>query len=567
MIQSLTIRNIALIEELEIRFHDGMQALSGETGAGKSIVVDAVNLVLGGRADRTLIRSGSDKASVEALFTVRNGERVARLLAREQIDFDGANVTVYREISLAGRNVCRVGGVMVPVGVLRELATELMDIHGQNDHQFLTAPELQMRFLDQIGGEEHARRMDQVREDFGAFLAQHRAYVKLKKLAPTRESRMRELEKELKILRQASFRGDEEETLHAEYRQLQDAQNTADALRQCSEALSGGEEPMLGRIQQVARQLQTAARKDDRLEALSARCESARYEMEDIAFELSRFVAEAEQDPARLNRVEEKLRQIDLLKRRYHKELPEIVRMEDDLEEEYATLDGLEEKLARMAEEHRRLLAAYRKSARALTESRQALAEDFARQMMRELGELGMGATVFEARFAPADGGKMPTPTANGDDRMEFMISPNPGEPLKPLGKIASGGELSRLMLAIKVIEAGRSGVEAMVFDEIDTGISGRMAQVVAEKMVAISRARQVICVTHLPQIAAAADYQYLVQKSVVGERTHTRVTELTPEERAQEIGRMISGADGITPQAAEYARDMLRAGAQRKKR
>jgi DNA repair protein RecN (Recombination protein N) len=238
----------------------------------------------------------------------------------------------------------------------------------------------------------------------------------------------------------------------------------------------------------------------------------------------------------------------------------EISRMLEKLENEYEELSGLEDRINEMAREHKQLLARYREAAKELTSTRKKLAKQLEEKMTRELKDLGMENTRFEVMFKPNESGRPTMPTPIGDDRIEFMISPNPGEPLKPLAKIASGGELSRLMLAIKTLEAAHTGVESMVFDEIDTGISGRMAQVVAEKMIAISGNHQVICVTHLPQIAAAADYQYLVRKAVTGERTNTFVAELDEEGRKEEVARMISGADGITDDTLQYASGMLKA-------
>ena len=239
----------------------------------------------------------------------------------------------------------------------------------------------------------------------------------------------------------------------------------------------------------------------------------------------------------------------------YNYELQDV---KEKAEEEYRQLADLADRIETMSSEHKRLLGAYRQSARELTESRHELARLFEQRMMKELSDLGMGNTRFEVEFKKNETGRPLMPTETGDDRIEFLISPNPGEPLKALAKIASGGELSRIMLAIKSLESGQTGVESMVFDEIDTGISGRMAQVVAEKMITISRSRQVICVTHLPQIAAAADYHYLVSKSVADGRTVTRVTELDRDGRNCEISRMISGADGITAETKTYASSLL---------
>ena len=273
----------------------------------------------------------------------------------------------------------------------------------------------------------------------------------------------------------------------------------------------------------------------------------------------------ADFDPAALEKTDDRLALIHRLERKYGTDADGIPALLKDMETEYNNLSEMENEIKKMSAEHKRLLGAYRKTARELTQSRQKLSSDFEIRMMKELEDLGMSGTGFKVEFIKNENQRPIMPTAQGDDRIEFMISLNPGEPMKPLAKIASGGELSRLMLAIKTLESSRSGVESMVFDEIDTGISGRMAQVVAEKMIMISREKQVICVTHLPQIAAAADYHYLVRKSVTDGRTNTSVREMDREGRIAEVGRMISGADGITAESKAYAARMLEAADKRK--
>jgi DNA repair protein RecN (Recombination protein N) len=563
MLQSITIRQVALIDECMIEFHDGMQVLTGETGAGKSIVVDSVNLILGGRADRDLIRTGCEKASVEAVFDVPGNRTVQRFMTEEEIEYDGRTVTVYREIARSGRNVCRICGVPVPIARLKELASALMDLHGQSEHQFLADPEMHLSFLDQTGDAAHRELLDTVRADYEAFISNHRAYAKLVKQGERRDERMAALEKDLEQLRKANLKPGEAEKLQEEKKQLQAAEKEAAGLRSVDECLSG-ENPdgsnSLSRIKTAMTLLKDLAGQSTEIGGISERCSTLYFELEEIAYEISGLIDKTDADPARLEKIENRLDLIRRLERKYGMEAGEIHRMQEQLEAEYDELDGLGDRIGEMAGEHKKLLARYRSAAKALTESRRTLARRFEERMTGELKDLGMENTRFEVLFKPSGSDRPQMPTETGDDRIEFMISPNPGEPLKPLAKIASGGELSRLMLAIKTLEAAHTGVESMVFDEIDTGISGRMAQVVAEKMIVLSGNHQVICVTHLPQIAAAADYQYLVRKAVTGERTNTFVSELDGEGRKEEVARMISGADGITQDAVQYAEGMLRA-------
>ncbi len=567
MIQSLEIHHIALIDHLQINFHRGMQVLSGETGAGKSIVVDAVNLALGGRADRNLIRSGCEKASVEAVFDVPDSEAVRAILEREGVDYDGRTVPIYREISVSGRNICRICGVILPVTVLRELSSFLMDIHGQHEHQFLMDADRHLSFLDRMGDEAYQRVLRQTAADCEAFLAVHRQYARLRKEQTKKEQRIVVVEDSLRELHAAALKKGEEESLGEECLRLRNSEKILSALRLARENLTLGEteKSSLEKIRDAGSALSSLKEMGKEIASLADRCESAYYELEEIGYELHRLIEDSDGDPDRLDRSEARLDLIRKLERKYGPTIEDVLLRQKELEEEYETLCSLDDRLSEVAAEHKRLLAVYRSSARELSGKRKILAGEFERKMSSELRDLGMEKTEFRVVFAPREADRHPMPSQTGDDELEFMISPNPGEPLKPLARIASGGELSRLMLAIKSLEADNSGVNCMVFDEIDTGISGRMAQVVAEKMVHIARNRQVICVSHLSQIVAAADYQYLVAKEVREGRTYTGVRELSRRERVEALARMISGADGSGENAMEYAETLLKASEERK--
>lgn len=568
MIQSLTIQNVVLIERLSISFHAGMQVLTGETGAGKSIVVDAVNLVLGGRADRSLIRTGCEKATVEAVFDVPGNQEIKAILDRECVDYDGRTVTVYREISSGGKNICRICGVLAPVSLLRELSVFLMDIHGQHEHQFLMDPEMHLQFLDRMGDASFSGLAERVSRACDDFLSIHRRYARLRKENERKQSRMEELEKNLKELHKARLKPGEEEALQEERLRLRDSEKIASALREARDAiaLAETEQSSLEKIRRAAGVLTSLTGYGEKMKSLSERCESTYYELEEIAFELSGLLESGDSDPQRLERTEERLDLIRRMERKYGESLTEVLAEQARMEKEYEQLCSLDDEIGEAAREHKAKLADYRREAAALTEARKKLAASFEQRMMGQLKDLGMERTVFQVCFHEAADGKKTMPRPQGDDQVEFMISPNPGEPMKPLARIASGGELSRLMLAIKTLESEGNGAECMVFDEIDTGISGRMAQVVAEKMASIGQHRQVICVTHLPQIAAAADFQFHVSKHVLDGRTRTTVAELDSEARVAEVARMISGAEGSAGDAMVYARSMLDASAGKKR-
>lgn len=559
MIDSLRIHNIALIEDLTICFYQGLHVLTGETGAGKSIVVDAVNLVLGGRADKDLIRTGTDKAWVEAEFLVQEADPAMRFLAEQHIESEGM-ITLYREITRGGRNICRVCGVVVSLALLKDLAVLLMDIHGQHEHRFLMDPAFHMDFLDASGDETHMALMQETASACEIFLRNHRAYAKLLKENENRQFRTEMLTEQLKELKKARIKPDEAEKLEKEQALAAEGEKLNTALREAEEFLEGENEAgsAMGRIREAAASLRDAVSADPAFRELSARLDSCYYELEDIGRTLRKDIDASSFDPERFEAVARRLELLRKLERKFGMPVNEIVLKQEEIEAELDRLNGMDDLIAETGAEHKRLLAAYRTCAGKLTASRKELAAHFEEDMTGQLRDLGMEKTIFRVSFSTPASGKKAIPTVHGDDMIEFMISPNPGEPLKPLGKIASGGELSRLMLAIKSLDAARTGVGCMVFDEIDTGISGRMAQTVAEKMKHISRSRQVICVTHLPQIAAMADCQYLVAKYSDGERTHTSVTELDMDGRVSEVARMLGGAQGIDESARSHAAHMI---------
>ena len=560
MILSMRMRNIALIEELSLEFGEGLHVMTGETGAGKSIVVDAVNLVLGGRAARELIRTGTDKAWVEAVFDASGNAEVAKWAqAQELDDFDGT-VTLYREITRSGRNLCRVCGVVMPLSALKDIAVLLMDVHGQHEAQFLMNSQYHLLFLDAAGGDDYQALLSRVDAAYQAFITNHRQYARLVKENEKKQYRMESLKKSLEELEKARLKLGEEETLVAEKERFRHSEKIATAVAAAHRAISANDdsETVLSRVKEAADALRSLAAFGENYVSLAQRCDSAYYELEEIDYELADLTEKGEFDPVRAEKVETRLDLIRRMERKYGETVAEVLSQQQKMQEEYDNYVSLDEQVAKTGAEHKRLLAQYRQLARQLTVARHGLANEFEKNMMAQLKDLGMGNTIFQVSFAIRPEGKIFMPQSVGDDVIEFMISPNPGEPLKPLSKIASGGELSRLMLAIKSLEAEKGGVGTMVFDEIDTGISGRMAQVVAEKMALIARKRQVICVTHLPQIAAMAAHQFLVEKRVEGERTNTSVRLLSPKERISEVARMLGGADGSEGSAMSHAAHML---------
>ena len=555
MLLELNIENIALIESLRIEFGQGLNVLTGETGSGKSIVVDCVNLVLGGRAERDLVRTGAEKGRVQALFDVSGCAPACALAEELGADCEDGLLAVSRELSRGGRNVCRVSGAIVPLSALRRLTGMLMDIHGQHEHQSLLNPARHIDFLDAFGDAGHAARMEQVRKLHAERTQQASALKKLLSDAAEKARLIDMLTFQTGEIAEAKLKPGEEERLTAKLRVLENAEKIHEGVdRAYALTYRGGSRAASAQelLQRAAEAMEGIAGIDPRYEALSGRLRELYYSVQDVGYELQDILDHITFDPAKIDKISERLDQIDRLERKYGPSLEDVIafgeRAGARLEELRASDERVEERKAAL----KRVDAELKTACEALTQSRRALADGLSRAVMEQLGDLGMAKTRFEIRIEPE-----PKPGATGADRVEFLISPNPGEPLKPMSAIASGGELSRIMLALKAISMDAGGVDSMVFDEIDTGVSGRMAQVVGEKMCRIARSHQVLCVTHLPQIAALGDVHFVVEKRTDGERTQTSVHRLDDEGRVRELSRLVGGAED-SESSLSHARHML---------
>jgi len=560
MLVSMTVRNIALIEQLQIDFNQGMHVLSGETGAGKSIIVDSINLVLGERADRGLIRSGCSKASVEALIDISSCPKVQSLLSEQEIETDGEFMTIYREITTEGRNICRVCGVIVPLRLLRTLTAHLVDIHGQHEHQSLLDSRNHMDFLDSFGDGDFIAQKEAVASAYRVWRESSTRFSALRKENHQRAERQAYLETRVKELDSASLEKGEAEMLSSEKARFSSAEKIDHSTRLAYEEVMGGgrEKSVLNKLKDACAALQIIEELDPRFKTLTARLSSAYYEAEEIGIELREILENESFDPERYEEIQDRLDLIRRLERRYGMTADELVVHHEEIRDELSRLGSMDERLKRAEADYKQKLSAYRQAAVQLTSERKRLAEQFEATMEKELKDLGMIHTRFACVFEQPAPDQKKIPTANGDDHVCFYIAPNPGEPLKPLDKTASGGELSRLMLAMKAAGAQHDGIPCMIFDEIDTGISGHIAEVVAEKMASIAKYHQVLCVTHLAQIAAMADTQYLVQKQVVGERTRTNVTVLDNEGRIKEVARLIGVTQAQQASGIAHAKAIL---------
>ncbi len=550
MLQSLSIRNIALMDEMQVEFSSGLHVLTGETGAGKSILVDAVTLLLGGRAQKELIRRGEDKARVEGVFDVSDCPPVRKLLREQELD-EGNELILSREITLSGRSSCRVNGTLLPLAQYHQFTDLLMDIHGQHEHQSLMDDKKHLGFLDASGDDQHRALLEKTQADYTAWHDCKRELDRLQKQSAQASERMELLRIRQAELKKAKLAPGEEEELAKERDKYRNMEKIENGLREAFEQVYDGSDPAAEALRTAATALQPIEGLDEAYASLRARLDALYYEAEDIGLTLRDLLDKLDADPDRLEAVQSRLDLIRRLSRKYGGATTgEMVLKLKEIEKELSSFESIDDDLDTLTKKEKTLSQQYKKTAALLSASRQELARKFEREMEIQLNDLNMAGTKFSVTLPACPPGPL------GNETAAFLIAPNRGEELQPLSKIASGGELSRLMLAIKSVAAKREGVPSMIFDEIDTGISGRAAQVVGEKMAAIARERQVLCVTHLQQIAALADHHYLVEKSFDGERTRTRLTPLTGEVRVNEIARMLGG----DPESARaHAREMLK--------
>ncbi len=555
MLQSLYLENIALIEKLGIELFPGFNVLTGETGAGKSIIIDAVNFVLGERTSRDLIRNGAARAKVEAVFSLNEGDAAFAALDALGIECEGNELILSRELSAAGRNACRVNGTLVPVASLKSVSDTLVDIHGQHEHQALLDAENHISYLDAYC---HAESLPII-EKIDAIVSR-RSELMLKRNSGF--SSEREREREMDMLRyqieeiaSANLEAGEEERLNAEKTVLLNAERIRTALETAHMALSGAEEgSALSAIDTARRSMRDIAALNKDYEALSDKIEELYYAAEDISFALRDTSENVESDMQRLEEIEQRLKLISDLKRKYGRTAEDVIDFGKDAETKLNELENAEALAAELDAKLDKLKAEYNVAADELSKVRRAAGERLKRDVLNELKDLGMAKAMFDVALSDASGGE---PRKGGRETAEFMLSANPGEPLKPLEKVASGGELSRIMLCFKSIFADNDRVPTLIFDEIDTGISGRTAAVVGEKMLGIAKKHQVICVTHLAQIAALANAHLMVRKYDDGKNTFVETRQLNEDEKVQRIAQMMDG-ESDSPSALTHARELI---------
>lgn len=547
MLTSLKIENVAIIESAAIEFGCGLNVLTGETGAGKSIVIDSINAILGERTSRDIIRTGAQSAKVYAVFEDVN-ERVRNFLDENGIDCEDGVLIINRTLSREGKNVCRINGAPVTVSMLREIGGELIDIHGQHDNQSLLSPEKHCGFVDSFAGNSDL--IADYRKKYGR-LCEIRS--KLKKLTTDESSKSQRIDfltYQIDELEKAEITIGERDELKARKSLINNSQKVIESLNIAYEALKA-DGAGIDMITDAESEIANASAYMETLGEASEKITDIRYELEDIAETVRDAMTEVDFDPSELEDIDERLDLLYRLSKKYGDTEEEML---EYLEKARAELDNIafsEERVKELQKQEKEALAETETAACKLTESRKTAGEKLSNAICSELEFLDMPNVRFVVKCS--DIGL----TENGKDEIEFLISANAGEEPKPLAKIASGGELSRIMLAIKNVLAETDGVDTMIFDEIDTGVSGRAAQKIAMKLRSASKGRQVICVTHLAQIAAQGDVHLYISKSVFDGKTYTNIKSLIEEERVAEIARIMGGME-ITKLQLESAREML---------
>ncbi len=550
MLTSLHIENIAVIERAGIEPDAGLNVLTGETGAGKSMVIDAINAVLGERISRDIVRTGSDQARVTAVFSSISPRTAAAL---EQVGYppdEDGSLLIQRTISAEGKGNCRINGLPATVSVLRGIGRLLVNIHGQHENQALLSPETHVDYLERLEG------LLPLHEEFtaayGHYCEVRRQLDKTTMDETMKARRMDLLRYQIDEIESGALRPGEEEELRAQRALGRNAEKIAVSLRAAHERLSGGEdsEGALTMLEEAVSQLEDAGRFVEDMSKLGQRIQSLLYELEECGSDLRDYASHLDFEPEELERVEERLDTIRRLTSKYGPDETAVLETLEKARQELEDIEMSDEREEKLRKELQLAHRAAMECAERLSAARHKAAESFAHDVGEELRFLDMPGVRLEVSLEPIE------LCADGIDRVEFLIAANPGEAPKSIARIASGGELSRIMLAIKSVMAGADDIDTLVFDEIDTGISGRAAQKVGIKLRQTAGSRQVICVTHLAQIAAQAHHHFLIQKTVRDDRTYTEVTKLETDGRECELARIIGGE--VSPAALEAAREML---------
>ncbi|WP_424571827.1 DNA repair protein RecN [Weissella soli] len=554
MLQELSIQNFAIIRKLNLTFNDGMTVLTGETGAGKSIIIDAVGLLTGGRGSQDFIREGADRAILQGLYDIPENSKLVAVLDQYGIILESQQLLIHRELQRNGRNVIRVNGTLVNTTILRRIGLFLVDIHGQNEHQELMHVDRHRVLLDEFGKQEIEPLLQQYQAAYDTYRELEEQYHQRLENEQEWAQRYDMLSFQAKELAEADLHDGEEAALEAEYQALTNFQDVLEALSKSYEALAGDWDGNgLETVSVAVDAMEDIEELTPTYQVLTEQVRGAYFELQEASTAIQSARDNLEFDAERLQFVEDRLNLIRNLERKYGVTIADVLTHQSQVDEELAQMIGTGATAAELADQVAVAQAQAQIYADELTAVRQAKAGLLAEQIHLQLKDLVMDKAIFSVHFDKAN-----TLTSTGQDDIEFYIQTNPGETAKPLVKIASGGELSRMMLAMKTIFSKRQGITSIIFDEVDTGVSGRVAQAIAEKIAMIAENSQVLTITHLPQVAAIAATHLYIEKKIVADRTETSVRELTVEERVDEVARMLSGSE-LTAAARQNARDLLK--------
>lgn len=564
MLLELSISDFALIDNIRLNLETGLNILTGETGAGKSIIIDAVNMVLGERADTDIVRTGAEKAVVEALFKCDGIDGLDDMLKQLGIEPEQDNTLVLGREIRSGRSISRINGRLVPLSSIRQLSQNLIDIHGQHQHQSLLDISNHMDVLDQLGGKAVLCQREKVASIYEELFRLRKALESIRVSEMERERNIDLYSYQINEIKDAGLKIDEEEELTLQREVLANAekifQGTAQSYQLLYGTEDGGAQGIVDGLGQATQFLSPFVDMDGSIRDFHSALESSNILLKEIARDMRNYLDNFEFNPGKLNLIEERLDHINKLKRKYGNTVEDVLEYYRKIREDLERLENSQREQGSLKLKIRETEKSLKKESSALSELRKRAAETLSKNITSEITKLGMTKGVFEVCMK-----QTVDFTVKGTDTVEFMFSANLGEPLKPLSKIASGGEMSRIMLAIKTSLADADSISTLIFDEIDVGISGRVAQVVAQQLANVSKRHQVICVTHLPQIAAMADYHYLITKEERDGHTYTELKTLRKEDRVLELARLLGGAK-VTELTLKHSEEMLKMAKELKK-
>lgn len=553
MLELLRIKNYTLIDELEVELRPGLNVLTGETGAGKSIVIGALNLLLGARASSETVRDGSDRARVEAVFRIaKPSRRLKGLLHELEVEIENGEIIISRTITSDGRSRAHVGGTLLPLNALAQIGDELVDLHGQHDHQSLLVPERQLDLLDGFAGVDDA--VSDLAETVAKLRALEKSIAELESDDRERARRVEFLKFEVSEINAANLQPGEEDEVRSRRNMITNAEQIYTTAASAYRALYEGDgDAAIDKIDAALSAVNELNAIDPRFAPLAESLAALRANAQDISTELRGFTEAVEYDPRELDDLNRRLSHIADLKRKFGDSIEAILKYRDNANEEIERFDSRDQQLARLRQEHAALSKAANDRANAISSKRRSAAAKLDKKIAAELQDLGMKGGTFETRLEQIE------LTKSGIDRAEFLLAANPGERPKPLRQVASGGEISRVMLAIKTVLASADRIPTLIFDEIDAGVGGAVANKVAQRLRELAGTHQTICITHLPQIAAAASAHFTVEKSTSKGRTSTRVQFLDQPNRTKELARLLDGS--LSEVSLKHAAELLKAG------